>query len=268
MAKPAILTVDDDADVLRAVERDLRREYGTEYRIVRADSGAAALELLQELKRRGEASALMLVDQRMPAMTGVEFLQQAVEIYPEAKRVLLTAYADTDAAIAAINESRVQYYLLKPWDPPEERLYPVLDDMLEDFQQHSTHMAIVVDEYGGTAGLVTLEDLLEEVVGDIWDEMDVPEDTLIRTAGPEKWRVEARIDLDDLVEALGVEIDLEDFDFETLGGLIFHLAGEVPSPGDELTYRRLNLRVESVEENRIQHVLVSLEPETENAEDE
>jgi thioredoxin reductase (NADPH) len=134
MKKPAILTVDDDVDVLRAVERDLRREYGTEYRIVRADSGAAALELLQELKRRGEASALLLVDQRMPAMTGVEFLQQAVEIYPEAKRVLLTAYADTDAAIRAINEVHIDHYLLKPWDPPEEKLYPVLSDLLGDWR--------------------------------------------------------------------------------------------------------------------------------------
>ncbi|KPK61983.1 MAG: chemotaxis protein CheY [Gemmatimonas sp. SG8_38_2] len=134
MTKPAILTVDDDVDVLRAVERDLRREYGSEYRVVRANSGATALELLRELKRRGEASALLLVDQRMPAMTGVEFLQEAVEIYPEAKRVLLTAYADTDAAIRAINEVHIDHYLLKPWDPPEEKLYPVLTDLLDDWR--------------------------------------------------------------------------------------------------------------------------------------
>jgi thioredoxin reductase (NADPH) len=106
MAKPAILTLDDDADVLRAVERDLRSEYGSEFRIVRADSGEAALELLQALKRRGDPAALLLVDQRMPAMTGVEFLQKAVEIYPDAKSVLLTAYADTEAAISAINQRR------------------------------------------------------------------------------------------------------------------------------------------------------------------
>jgi thioredoxin reductase (NADPH) len=134
MTKPAILTVDDDAYVLRAVERDLRRQYGSEYRIVPADSGAAALELLRELKRRGETPALMLVDQRMPAMTGVEFLQRAVEIYPEAKRVLLTAYADTDAAIRAINEVHIDHYLLKPWDPPEEKLYPVLTDLLDEWR--------------------------------------------------------------------------------------------------------------------------------------
>lgn len=134
MVKPAILTLDDDTDVLRAVERDLRRQYGSEYRVARADSGATALQLLEELKRRGEPSALMLVDQRMPTMSGVEFLQRAVEIYPEAKRVLLTAYADTDAAIRAINQVHIDHYLLKPWDPPEEKLYPVLSDLLEDWR--------------------------------------------------------------------------------------------------------------------------------------
>jgi thioredoxin reductase (NADPH) len=134
MPKPAILTLDDDADVLRAVERDLRREYGSEFRIARADSGQSALELLQALKRRGELAALLLVDQRMPAMTGVEFLQNAIEIYPDAKRVLLTAYADTEAAIRAINEVRIDHYLLKPWDPPEEKLYPVLTDLLDDWR--------------------------------------------------------------------------------------------------------------------------------------
>ncbi len=134
MAKPAILTLDDDFDVLRAVERDLRREYGSEYRVTRADSGQAALQLLDELKRRGEPSALMLVDQRMPSMSGVEFLQRAVEIYPDAKRVLLTAYADTDAAIQAINEVHIDHYLLKPWDPPEDKLYPVLNDLLDDWR--------------------------------------------------------------------------------------------------------------------------------------
>ena len=134
MAKPVILTLDDDADVLRAVERDVRSEYGSEYRVTRADSGAAALQLLEELKRRGEPSALFLVDQRMPGMTGVEFLERAVELYPEAKRVLLTAYADTDAAIRAINEVQIDYYLLKPWDPPAEKLYPVLADLLDDWR--------------------------------------------------------------------------------------------------------------------------------------
>ena len=133
MAKPVLLTVDDDPEVLRAVERDLRRRYAERYRVLRADSGATALEALRGLKRRGDSVALLLVDQRMPQMTGVEFLGQAMEIFPNAKRVLLTAYADTDAAIRAINDASIHHYLLKPWDPPEEHLYPVLDDLLDDW---------------------------------------------------------------------------------------------------------------------------------------
>ena len=134
MVKPVLLTVDDDAEVLRAVERDLRHRYGERYRVIRADSGAAALEALRGLKKRGDAVALFLADQRMPQMTGVEFLGQALELFPDAKRVLLTAYADTDAAIRAINDARIHHYLLKPWDPPEEHLYPVLDDLLDDWR--------------------------------------------------------------------------------------------------------------------------------------
>jgi len=133
MAKPVLLTVDDDPEVLRAVERDLRRRYAERYRVLRADSGATALEALRGLKRRGDSVALLLVDQRMPQMTGVEFLGEAMELFPNAKRVLLTAYADTDAAIGAINDARIHHYLLKPWDPPEEHLYPVLDDLLDDW---------------------------------------------------------------------------------------------------------------------------------------
>ena len=133
MARPVIITVDDDINVLRSVERDLRGKYGSEYRILRADSGASALQLVDELKRRGEHVALFLVDQRMPEMSGVQFLEKAIEIYPESKRSLLTAYADTDAAIKAINDVKIDYYLLKPWDPPEEKLFPVLDDLLDDW---------------------------------------------------------------------------------------------------------------------------------------
>ena len=133
MPKPVLLTVDDDPEVLRAVERDLRKRYADRYRVVRADSGITALQSVQTLKRRNEAVALLLADQRMPEMSGVEFLNKALAIYPEARRVLLTAYADTDAAIQAINEARIHHYLLKPWDPPEEHLYPVLDDLLEDW---------------------------------------------------------------------------------------------------------------------------------------
>ena len=133
MKKPVILAVDDDVDVLRAVERDLRRQYGERFRVMRADSGASALELVQQLKLRNEAVALFLVDQRMPRMSGVEFLEHALKEFPTVKRALLTAYADTDAAISAINSVQIDYYLMKPWDPPEERLYPVLDDLLEDW---------------------------------------------------------------------------------------------------------------------------------------
>src|SRR5215218_7779963 len=134
MAKPVLLTVDDDREVLRAIERDLRRKYAGDYRVLRAGSGQEALEIVRELKIRNNSIALFLIDQRMPGVSGVEFLGQAITLYPDAKRVLLTAYADTDAAIAAINEAGINHYLLKPWDPPEENLYPVLDDLLEDWQ--------------------------------------------------------------------------------------------------------------------------------------
>ena len=134
MAKPVLIAVDDDAAVLRAVERDLRKHYAERYRVLRADSGAAALNALHGLKRRSEAVSLLLADQRMPEMSGVDFMRRAMDIYPDARRVLLTAYADTDAAIQAINEARIHHYLLKPWDPPEQQLYPVLDDLLEDWQ--------------------------------------------------------------------------------------------------------------------------------------
>lgn len=134
MAKPVIWTVDDDPDVLRAVERDLRRHYGDRYRVISADSGDSALEATKQLKLRNETVALFLVDQRMPRMSGVEFLEKAIEFYPGAKTALLTAYADTDAAIRAINNVHIDHYLMKPWDPPEERLYGVVDDMLDDWQ--------------------------------------------------------------------------------------------------------------------------------------
>jgi thioredoxin reductase (NADPH) len=133
-SKPVILTVDDDPEVLRAVERDLRRQYSEDYRVMRADSGAAALELLAALQERGDPVALLVADQRMPEMTGVEFLERAMQHVPQAKRVLLTAYADTDAAIRAINQVRIHYYLMKPWDPPEQNLYPYLTDLLDDWR--------------------------------------------------------------------------------------------------------------------------------------
>jgi len=131
MSKPVLISVDDDPDVLRSVERDLRRRYGGGYRVMPAQSGQEALEALRKLKLRNDPVALLLADQRMPEMDGVAFLAEARKLYPGARRALLTAYADTDAAIAAINEVKVDHYLLKPWDPPEEKLYPVLDDLLD-----------------------------------------------------------------------------------------------------------------------------------------
>lgn len=151
MKKPALLTVDDDQDVLRSISRDLRRRYGRDYRILPAESAAAALQLLDQLEELDTPVALILSDQRMPGMDGVSFLSQAARQNPRAKRVLLTAYADTDAAMRAINQSHVHYYLLKPWDPPEDKLFPVLDDMLEEWR--STYRP----GYGGV-----------RVVGDRW----------------------------------------------------------------------------------------------------
>ncbi len=134
MKKPIIFTIDDDAQVLRAITRDLRSNYRKDYRVMSTQSPEEALESLPELKKQGETVALFLSDQRMPEMIGVDFLEKAKNYFPEAKRVLLTAYSDTDAAIRAINEVQLDYYLLKPWDPPEEKLYPVLDDLLDEWQ--------------------------------------------------------------------------------------------------------------------------------------
>src|SRR6202521_651363 len=134
MPKPILLSVDDDSDVLRSIERDLRSKYGAEYRVIGSDSPEGALDLLKQLKVRNDSVALLLADQRMPRMDGVEFLQQATGIFPSAKRALLTAYADTNAAISAINHASINYFFLKPWDPPTEHLYPQLDDLLDDWQ--------------------------------------------------------------------------------------------------------------------------------------
>jgi thioredoxin reductase (NADPH) len=136
MPKPVIMAIDDDQSVLNSVERDLRSHYGQDYRIIPVNNGRAALGYLKKLQQRNEAVALFLVDQRMPEMSGVEFLMEAIQAYPQAKRVLLTAYADTQAAIESINEVGLNYYLMKPWHPPEERLYPILDELLEDWKVH------------------------------------------------------------------------------------------------------------------------------------
>ncbi|MDZ4701840.1 MAG: FAD-dependent oxidoreductase [Rhodothermales bacterium] len=134
MTKPVILAVDDDPQVLGSIARDLRKQYGKDYRVLRADSGASAVEALDAIRARDEHVALLISDQRMPQLDGVGFLQASILLFPNSKRVLLTAYADTDAAIGAINRSQVDYYLVKPWDPPEEKLYPVLDELLDDWQ--------------------------------------------------------------------------------------------------------------------------------------
>lgn len=134
MKKPIILTLDDDPAVLKAVERDLHSRYGKGYRIISINIGQAALEMIQRTQVQEEPVALLLVDQRMPQMTGVDFMIQAQPYCPGVKKVLLTAYADTEAAIRAINEVRLDYYLMKPWDPPEEKLYPILDDLLADWR--------------------------------------------------------------------------------------------------------------------------------------
>src|SRR5271170_307662 len=134
MAKPILLSVDDDPDVLRAIERDLRTKYGAEFRVIGSDSPEGALTLLKQLKLRNDSVALLVADQRMPHMDGVAFLQEAMHIFPEAKRALLTAYADTNAAIGAINQANINYFFLKPWDPPSEHLYPQLDDLLDDWR--------------------------------------------------------------------------------------------------------------------------------------
>ena len=134
MKQPIIFAVDDDAQVLKALVRDLRNQYRQEYKILSTTSAVEALASLRELKNKGEVVAMFISDQRMPDMLGVDFLEQARPFYPDAKRVLLTAYSDTDAAIKAINEVQLHYYLLKPWDPPEEKLFPVISDLLDDWQ--------------------------------------------------------------------------------------------------------------------------------------
>src|ERR1700712_3691872 len=134
MDEPIIFSIDDDLQVLRALSRDLKEQYRKEYKILSTSSVKEALDSLLELKNKGETIALFIADQRMPEMDGVSFLVKATEFYPEAKRVLLTAYSDTEAAIKAINEVKLDYYLMKPWNPPEEKLYPVINDLLDDWQ--------------------------------------------------------------------------------------------------------------------------------------
>jgi thioredoxin reductase (NADPH) len=173
--RPLIVALDDDPGVLGAVARDLRRAYGEGYRILRATSGAEALTALRAARLRDERVALFLVDQRMPRMSGLEFLTEAIALFPTAKRVLLTAYADTDASIRAINESLLDAYLLKPWDPPEERLYPTLDDLLDDWQAAFRPPFVglrIVGERGSATSHQLKEFLVRNLVPYRWIDVD------------------------------------------------------------------------------------------------
>ncbi|MGD9144215.1 MAG: FAD-dependent oxidoreductase [Anaerolineae bacterium] len=194
MTKPIILTVDDEPQVLNAVERDLRRHYRGDYRIVKASSGAEALEAARQFKARNAPIALFLADQRMPNMNGTEFLAEARELYPQARKVLLTAYADTEAAIESINTIGLDYYLMKPWDPPEQTLYPVLDDLLSDWQ------ATVPLPYDGIRVAGTLwspschrvkDFLARNLIPYQWldIETDAEAEALVDAASPEKRRL-------------------------------------------------------------------------------
>jgi thioredoxin reductase (NADPH) len=195
MAKPILLSVDDDSDVLRSIERDLRSKYGADYRVIGSDSPEGALDLLNQLKVRNDTVALLLADQRMPRMDGVEFLQQGMKIFPKAKRALLTAYADMNAAISAINQANINYFFLKPWDPPAEHLYPQLDDMLDDWRAsyHPTYDGI-------------------RVLGTRWSPKSYDlRDFLARNRVPYQW-IDVESSVNDpetkrLMEALGAEAD-------------------------------------------------------------
>jgi thioredoxin reductase (NADPH) len=190
MEKASILAIDDDRGVLNSVERDLRQKYGRDYRILKAESGAAGLDVLKQLKQRGNMVALFVVDQRMPQMSGVEFLEEAIRIFPEARKVLLTAYADTEAAINAINKVSLDYYLMKPWDPPEENFYPVLDGLIDEWK---------------TNVLLPFEGI--RVVGTMWSSIahDI-KDYLARYSIPYQWLdIEHDKEGHRLLETAGVE---------------------------------------------------------------
>jgi thioredoxin reductase (NADPH) len=223
MPKPVLMTIDDDPEVLRAIERDLRGRYSDRYRVMRANSGDAALTTLRELKARNNPVALLLADQRMPQMDGVDFLSKAMDIHPLAKRALLTAYADTSAAIEAINEARVHYYLMKPWDPPEEKLFPTLDDLLSDWS------AGFRPPYEGI-----------RVLGTRWSSRSYDlRDFLARNQVPYQW-IDIELAQTDpevrrLIESLGPEA-------ETLPLILFPDGARFPEPSFSVVADKLGLR--------------------------
>src|SRR5580692_5484553 len=224
MPKPVLLTVDDDADVLRAVERDLRREYAENYRILRADSGPAALDLLRKLERRNDPVALLLADHRMPQMNGIEFLGEAMKIYPNARRVLLTAYADTDAAIQAINEIKLNHYRLKPWDPPEENLYPVINDLLADW------LAEYTPPFDGL-----------RVLGSRWSPKSYDlREFLARNRIPYQWLDVEAADRDSAVKKLVSRLEPEDLNHLPL--VLFQDGGRLAEPPHSEVAERIGLR--------------------------
>jgi thioredoxin reductase (NADPH) len=223
LARPVIFAVDDDRPVLNAIQRDLRRQYGHQWRVIGADSGATALEALKQLKLRNEPVALLVVDQRMPRMTGVEFLEEAIKLFPDTRRVLLTAYADTEAAIRAINEIQLDHYLMKPWDPPEERLYPVLQDLLDDWQ-------------------ASFRPLFEgiRVVGHRWSpQAHQIKDFLARNQVPYQWLdVEADEEARRLVEFVGL-------DASQLPLVVFHDGSHLAQPTNVQVAEKIGLRTQA-----------------------
>ena len=234
MARPVLLTVDDDPAVSRAVARDLRRHYGEGYRVLRAGSGAEALEALRELKLRGDPVAVLLADHRRPEMTGVEFLERAMDLVPRARRALLTAYADTDAAIAAINDVDVDAYLLKPWDPPEEKLYPTLDAMLRAWEESpdpEVHGVKLVGHRWSAPSFRARDLLARNAVPYRWFHADEPEGQRVLAAagaGPDDVPVVVTADAQVLrrpteaelaaVAGLSVEAREEFYDLVVVGG--------------------------------------------------
>ncbi len=214
VARPSIVTVDDDPGVSRAVARDLRKQYGERYRVVRAESGEQALEALREIKLRGEEVAAILADYRMPQMSGIEFLEVAMDLFPVARRVLLTAYADTDAAIQAINVVDLDHYLLKPWDPPEEKLYPVLDELLRVWSvtdRQPVRQARVIGHRWSTRSYEVRDFLARNSVPFRWhalDELDSEASRLLAAAGQDGTRLPVVVTAegDPLVEPTDAEL--------------------------------------------------------------